>query len=97
MHPRQCKCHKFMEIFEEMYDVNLDRETRKIIDCYIIGFNKITLRLTLITIFVKCKPFIDAICVSFGLLRLSSKASILGIDVVLLRKLFSNQKICDIG
>ena len=50
-----------------------------------------------LTIFVKCKPFIDAICVSFGLLRLSSKASILGIDVVLLRKLFSNQKICDIG
>ena len=39
MHPRQCKCHKFMEIFEKMYDVNLDRETRKIIDCYIIGFN----------------------------------------------------------
>ena len=69
-----------MEIFEEMYDVNLDRETRKIIDCYIIGFN-----MTLITIFVKCKPFVHAMCVFIGFLRLYSKASILGIHAVLLR------------
>ena len=90
----------------KMYDVNCDRESRKIIHCYIIGLNKMTLSkdsvyeimyLTLITNFVKFEPFIDAICVSFGFLRLSSKASIVGIYAVLLRKSFSNSEIYDIS
>ena len=32
LHLKQYDCRKFMEIFKKMYDVNLDRQTRKIIE-----------------------------------------------------------------
>ena len=44
LHPKQYDCRKFMEIFKKMYDVNSDKETRKMIYCYIIGLNKMTIR-----------------------------------------------------